>query len=304
MIIALRVELKSLREANKALTLYVSKIVDRVCSQEGFEKVLAVDFKSSSREFPSKVATNRSAPSVAHELTKTLSNPSNGSGSTPPPVVSQSKAASRPLSLDWRSVSSVFSSALSRSSPTPPPQQPNGFKPLLLAEATALAPRQLPTDEDEDDVRERERLRAEMAVHGIVTTSGWGRPSIERGLSFSSNSSRLSISVRGTSPNLLSASPRDGGETSRPRTPRSPHHLAPSPDMSSSGSPELNFRRPSAADSRSRRSISPGIRDEQDTANLPAQSRSHSSLGLGIGFDDSEGDAGTHPVSSTGSKYH
>jgi hypothetical protein len=298
MIIALRVELKSLREANKALTLYVSKIVDRVCSQEGFEKVLAVDFKSSWREFPSKVATNLSAPSVGHESTKTLSNPSNGSGSTPPPVVSQSKAASRPLSLDWRSVSSVFSSALSRSSPPPPPPpQPNGFKPLLLAEATTLAPRQLPTDEDEDDVRERERLRAEMALHGIVTSaSGWGRPSIERGLSFSSNSSRLSISVRGTSPNLLSASPRDGGETSRPRTPRSPHHLAPSPDMSSSGSPELNFRRPSAADSRSRRSVSPRIRDEEDTANLPAQSRSHSSLGLGIGFDDREDDAGPPPL--------
>ncbi|GAA5927802.1 uncharacterized protein JCM15063_005998 [Sporobolomyces koalae] len=42
----LHLEIKQLREANKALTLYVSKIVDRVCSQEGFEKVLAVDYRN------------------------------------------------------------------------------------------------------------------------------------------------------------------------------------------------------------------------------------------------------------------
>ncbi|GAA5823505.1 hypothetical protein JCM11251_000660 [Rhodosporidiobolus azoricus] len=41
----LHAEIRQLREANKALTLYVSKIVDRVCSQEGFEKVLAVDYR-------------------------------------------------------------------------------------------------------------------------------------------------------------------------------------------------------------------------------------------------------------------
>jgi hypothetical protein len=32
----LRQEVRALKDANKALTLYVSKIVDRVCQQEGF----------------------------------------------------------------------------------------------------------------------------------------------------------------------------------------------------------------------------------------------------------------------------
>ncbi|KAL4241721.1 hypothetical protein ABKN59_000896 [Abortiporus biennis] len=40
----LRNEVKSLKDANKALSLYASKIIDRIISQEGFEHVLAVDY--------------------------------------------------------------------------------------------------------------------------------------------------------------------------------------------------------------------------------------------------------------------
>ncbi|EIW70397.1 hypothetical protein TREMEDRAFT_60894 [Tremella mesenterica DSM 1558] len=42
----LRAEVKQLREANKALTLYCSKIIDRIIAQEGFEQILSVDYKT------------------------------------------------------------------------------------------------------------------------------------------------------------------------------------------------------------------------------------------------------------------
>ncbi|WVQ67568.1 uncharacterized protein L199_005769 [Kwoniella botswanensis] len=45
-VIALRSEVKQLRESNKALTLYCSKIIDRIITQEGFEHVLSVDYKT------------------------------------------------------------------------------------------------------------------------------------------------------------------------------------------------------------------------------------------------------------------
>ena len=37
--IGLRAEVKALRDANKALSLYIAKIVERVIAHEGFEKV-------------------------------------------------------------------------------------------------------------------------------------------------------------------------------------------------------------------------------------------------------------------------
>ncbi|KAG8995915.1 hypothetical protein FRB94_008708 [Tulasnella sp. JGI-2019a] len=43
---SLRTEVKSLKDANKALSLYASKIIDRIIAQEGFEHVLAADYES------------------------------------------------------------------------------------------------------------------------------------------------------------------------------------------------------------------------------------------------------------------
>ncbi|KAG9314460.1 hypothetical protein JVU11DRAFT_5257 [Chiua virens] len=41
----MRMEIKSLKDANKALSLYASKIIDRIIAEEGFEHVLAVDYE-------------------------------------------------------------------------------------------------------------------------------------------------------------------------------------------------------------------------------------------------------------------
>jgi len=51
---SLRTEVKNLKDANKALSLYASKIIDRIIATEGFEDVLAVDFQEKQK---SKAAT-------------------------------------------------------------------------------------------------------------------------------------------------------------------------------------------------------------------------------------------------------
>lgn len=181
--------MKSLKEANKALTLYVSKIVDRVCSQEGFEKVLAVDYKLTPKPLGSgallvtpSASDLRNLP-TDHLSTKNLDPVKKDNSPTPPPTTKPPSTAAnrelrnsrRPMSIDWQSATSFFSSALSRSSsststaPLSPPLQPAGFKPMLLDVSSSLS-RRVSADEDEDDIKERERLKAELALHGIVDT--------------------------------------------------------------------------------------------------------------------------------------
>ncbi|WVW84016.1 hypothetical protein I302_106043 [Kwoniella bestiolae CBS 10118] len=59
---ALRAEVKQLKESNKALTLYCSKIIDRIITQEGFEHVLSVDYRT--RRATSKSASTASRPAL------------------------------------------------------------------------------------------------------------------------------------------------------------------------------------------------------------------------------------------------
>jgi hypothetical protein len=87
--------------------------------------------------------------------------------SSPPPVVPKPDRSRKTLSLGWDSVSSAFASALSRAGPiSPPPVPPSGFKPFMLNANSDLA-RKLEMEEDAEDAKERERLRAEMALIGI-----------------------------------------------------------------------------------------------------------------------------------------
>lgn len=204
----LRDEVKQLREANKALTLYVSKIVDRVCSQEGFEKVLAVDYRTGTPksagipspnppqqdESPAEAIKFRPGSLFRSSSISTPAAKDVGPKDKEPatPTSATSGAASTPTSsghrkggLGWDSFSSVFSSALSRTSASPSPS-PSGTQPLPPTPASGLKPLNLPAEvsarkleveEDEDDIRERERLRAAMAQHGLEPASAgnqWG----------------------------------------------------------------------------------------------------------------------------------
>ncbi|WVO16124.1 hypothetical protein L204_103791 [Cryptococcus depauperatus] len=83
--IALRSELKQLKEANKALTLYCSKIIDRIIAQEGFEHILSVDYKTrrtDSRHVSEAMPLQEISASLANATMPKSEEPS------PPPIVS------------------------------------------------------------------------------------------------------------------------------------------------------------------------------------------------------------------------
>lgn len=217
----LHLEIKQLREANKALTLYVSKIVDRVCSQEGFEKVLAVDYRnsgntpkadnsSSSPPLPDQPTTlqpdapvkkarpvstsffgrspnPQKEPSTPKTATSTGLVPTPSSASSISSMAATSNGPRKSGGLSWDGISSVFgfgsSTPSSNSGNSLPPAAPinqnlsaPGMKPLMLSnEARRLSI----SDEDEDDILQRERLRVDLSRHGIdyaPTLAQIGRP--------------------------------------------------------------------------------------------------------------------------------
>ncbi|GJN89683.1 hypothetical protein Rhopal_002670-T1 [Rhodotorula paludigena] len=193
----LQAEIRQLRDANKALTLYVSKIVDRVCSQEGFEKVLAVDYRQTPRvgpdaspptpgpppadkkPRPASMAFFRASPSPSPAPPTPArkvepSTPMSAASYVTAPVASPSPAdpsRSTPSGprksggFGWDSVTSVFARARSTSA-TPSPTSAPGMKPLMLSETARKL--ELGEDhEDEDDRRERARIHAEMIQLGF-----------------------------------------------------------------------------------------------------------------------------------------
>ncbi|KAI0694893.1 hypothetical protein BC835DRAFT_1274243 [Cytidiella melzeri] len=196
---ALRNEVKSLKDANKALSLYASKIIDRIISQEGFEHVLAVEwdkppstpatataatvangtFVDASPAPPPKKARpqtmmfSRSTPSTttttpvipAVEKLTTFESLRSPSLAGPPPANQppSSRSSRRSMSFDWRSFS-MFTGQEKK--PEPAPQ----LRPLTLkagASPLVTGARKLDTQEDEEDRKERERLNATMKLMGI-----------------------------------------------------------------------------------------------------------------------------------------
>ncbi|KAI6136731.1 hypothetical protein F5141DRAFT_1185626 [Pisolithus sp. B1] len=132
---ALRMEVKSLKDANKALSLYASKIIDRIIAEEGFERVLAIDYERgqktpSTATLPPNGSSRRPQSMIFGHAAVQFSLSSNVDASTSTPSKT-TKAQRRSLSFDWR-----------------------GFF-------------HLETYEDEEDRRERERLRATMKLLGI-----------------------------------------------------------------------------------------------------------------------------------------
>lgn len=171
---ALRTEVKSLKDANKALSLYASKIIDRIIAQEGFEHVLAIDYdkepqtpstavpsansskqpfsQSQPKQRPQSVNFGRSIPNATSEI----KNPSPPKLSRPDP-----KAKRRSLSFDWTS----FSLFNGEKKPEPSPS----LRPLTLKPGSnpVTGARKLDNFEDEEDRKERERLHATMKLMGI-----------------------------------------------------------------------------------------------------------------------------------------
>lgn len=184
---ALRTEVKSLKDANKALSLYASKIIDRIISQEGFEHVLAVDYDKlpatpTTATQPSNSNGHKSPPSPARIpkarpqsviVGRSTSNPTpalgakDSPGFNSPPLTaapksgSSSKTQRRSLSFDWKSFS-LFGGTESK------PENPS-LRPLTLQPGASpvTGARKLETQEDEEDKKERARLQATMKLMGI-----------------------------------------------------------------------------------------------------------------------------------------
>ncbi|KIY72861.1 hypothetical protein CYLTODRAFT_367062 [Cylindrobasidium torrendii FP15055 ss-10] len=166
---ALRSEVKALKDANKALSLYASKIIDRIISQEGFEHVLAADYEAP----PPKTSRPKPRPlTMMPSLTRpranttdfpsgspvTATTPKTDGALAPPPVRTQRRS----MSFDWRGFS-LFSSDKDKD------KKQDNLRPLNLGSSPNPVgrARKLDTQEDEEDRKERERLNATMKLMGI-----------------------------------------------------------------------------------------------------------------------------------------
>nr|GAT48378.1 predicted protein [Mycena chlorophos] len=176
---ALKSEVKSLKDANKALSLYASKIIDRIISQEGFEHVLAVDFDKDAppptphtagpalTTFPSSMPPKPRPQSAIVARSATPGTPVTGlSPSMPPPKLGTppapaAKAQRRSMSFDWKGFS-LFSGAEKK--PDNPSLRPLTLKP---GASPVTGARKLETHEDDNDRKERERMNATMKLMGI-----------------------------------------------------------------------------------------------------------------------------------------
>ncbi|KAG0708976.1 hypothetical protein DFH29DRAFT_889970 [Suillus ampliporus] len=179
---ALRSEVKTLKDANKALSLYASKIIDRIIAQEGFEHVLSVDYDksptthSNPNKSPTPAVTTASAPAkgskprpqsafFSRATSDSAATPDSEKASSSPPPVSDTSAAKksqrRSMSFDWKNFS-MFGGAEKK------PESAN-LRPLTLKSSSTPVTnaRKLETYEDEEDRRERERLHATMKLMGI-----------------------------------------------------------------------------------------------------------------------------------------
>jgi len=172
---ALRTEVKSLKDANKALSLYASKIIDRIIAQEGFEHVLAVDYdkepQTPSTAIP-QTDTSKSLPfstqPKARPQSVNFGRSSSNSGHSfeaklpsPPDMSAHKKANRRSLSFDWKSFS-LFNGDKK-------PEPPANLRPLTLTPGAAplTSARKLDNQEDEEDRKERERLNATLKLMGV-----------------------------------------------------------------------------------------------------------------------------------------
>ena len=202
---ALRNEVKVLKDANKALSLYASKILDRIIATEGFEHVLAVDY--SDKAEPAPVTQNSNSPPVASKRPRPQSlmiGPTNSSASDnypspmmspterlttfesiraetaptdAPPTSATARASRRSLSFDWKNFSMFGGGGGDKKA------EKSNLRPLTLKAGgnTVLGgARKLDTEEDDEDRRERERLNATMKLMGIEKPVDAPTPIIER----------------------------------------------------------------------------------------------------------------------------
>lgn len=187
----LQQEVRELREANQALTLYISKIIDRIIAREGYENILAVENRGTVRGPRHKVSRAKLGQSPERNKGASTENlaelrnvsstrassqggglfgygASSGDSRTKAPPKSK-----RTSSIDWRCLPFLGGGA---SSANDAPDSTSNLRSLALQSDNLLIPardgsaRKLRTSEeieDEQDVAERERIRQELLMRGI-----------------------------------------------------------------------------------------------------------------------------------------
>lgn len=139
----MRTELKSLKESNKALTLYCSKILDRIIASEGFEHILSVDYRT--RRFGSRTVSGRTARPSIEEIAKDMEN--NG-----------------PMTDEPAAMAPVQEPAPS-AAPTVPPKSRARPMSMLVNPAPAPAPAAVPDKKDEKEkATEEKRSRRGFSI--------------------------------------------------------------------------------------------------------------------------------------------
>lgn len=135
----LRTELKSLKESNKALTLYCSKILDRIIASEGFEHILSVDYRT--RRFGTRTVSGRTIRPI-EDIAKDMQN--NG------PIVDEPAA--------------IASASDSAAAPTVPPK--SRARPMSMAANSAgtVAPTVPDKKNDKEQATEEKRNRRGFSI--------------------------------------------------------------------------------------------------------------------------------------------
>ncbi|TIB36331.1 hypothetical protein E3P86_02533 [Wallemia ichthyophaga] len=144
---------KTLKEANKALTTYVSKIIEKIINQEGFEHILASDYRDPEQRESIRLKRSQTMSSSAGRsslggVSDTLLNARKKTTDSNTSTVRTrthhrgSNDKRKSLSIDWSNIGGFFKG------------NPN------QNESTAQKlPKQ---EEDEDDRKERDKVRATM----------------------------------------------------------------------------------------------------------------------------------------------
>lgn len=179
---ALRSENKALKDANKALSLYASKILDRIIGHGGFESVLAADGDPAAGRTPPPPPSPVKKPRP-QSMSFLRSLGGGGTLASPVPLLTPDPSAPAPpentpskdvdpsvnkrgrrgLSIDWSKIS-IWASPNASSDPPTTEQQVQDTPTQATAVGTA---RKLDLPEDEEDRIARARLNAEMRLHGI-----------------------------------------------------------------------------------------------------------------------------------------
>lgn len=137
----MRTELKSLKESNKALTLYCSKILDRIIASEGFEHILSVDYRT--RRFGTRSVSGRTIRPSIEQLAKDMEN--NG------PIVDEPAAVT------------PAQEPASAAAPTVPPKSRARPMSMMVAAAPAPAPA-APAKDDKEKATEEKRNRRGFSI--------------------------------------------------------------------------------------------------------------------------------------------